>query len=453
MKKSDFCQFGIVRKTIPGKGEIFFTNSKNYPMNFNIVQYSDGQLLLFCEYRISNLLDNFEFGLFDADIFKIVGKTINGNNVDFSNLGPLIRFMPISNSNRNLIITILNSCKIGDQKLIGDSLITFDILNFLFIGPNIKTNTKDGFSISASSQFEFLYNKNIILIKQVPNYQQVLVSLTNQKGKEITSQVIIKIINDIDLYATISVTDHLCELLSIVRSTLINWVSFEVTTFDGKFIYAYYQNAVSRNFNGTELINRENYLDLKNFLETALLNIDELNNAYNLRRLARSYTETRGGPFLETRTMLLATIVEYLANIHAEKANFGPVIDENLFLKRWNTSEKSLTKMFADAFPEIDRKKTHEILIEIKRSINQRSFNERIDLLTTKLSLPSIKKEIKEFVKVRNSLVHSGSFPKEDSPFNYYKRMQHFLDQIILKLFNYSGNYYDIEHNETRNLD
>ncbi len=51
-----------------------------------------------------------------------------------------------------------------------------------------------------------------------------------------------------------------------------------------------------------------------------------------------------------------------------------------------------------------------------------------------------------------NKLAHEGSFPSDRTPAEHYQRMQHFLDRVMLRLFDYHGPYYDFEHSEFRQI-
>ena len=55
--------------------------------------------------------------------------------------------------------------------------------------------------------------------------------------------------------------------------------------------------------------------------------------------------------------------------------------------------------------------------------------------------------EIEKIVTARNKLAHEGRFSGDETPVAQYRRMQHFIDRLMLRLFDYHGSYYDIEHN------
>jgi hypothetical protein len=357
---------------------------------------------------------------------------------------PIIEFKPKYNSSDFNIIAYMNSCSIGNLSEEKGIKINFDILNFLFVGPEQLIENENNLSIIESPQMDFTYKKKVILIRRVENYKRVETLLRSQNGKEITCQLILEMTENENLEQIILLIDHICELMSIARSTLINWTSFNISAEGGKIIYSRLNNAISRNYYGNNLIDKNNYKATKLFLETGLTKIYNLPTTYNFRKLTRAYTETRGGPFLETRTMIIASTIEYLANI----VEVESCVTDNSFSKKWGLCKPAIKKILIENFPECDKEKIHDVLTEINRGLKQNSLKERVKSLSTNFGVIISDDEIKNFVSIRNSLAHSGSFPSDDMPVNYYFIMQVMLDRIMLRFFDYHGEYFDINKKE-----
>jgi hypothetical protein len=295
--------------------------------------------------------------------------------------------------------------------------------------------------------------QRIFTIEKVDSYDESVAFLEDQHGIQVTCLISTKLSIGANIEEIKTEVENLCALMSIARATLINWIAFDIVgQVDGQSIYSGYQNAITRQYSGNELIDHKDYMATKRFLEVGLGNFQNLDSLYNIRRLSRAYIDTKIGPFLETRTLIMAATLEYLANILTKKEKAEPIIKKNIFEKRWKDANESLKKVLKECFPEIIEERVDDILIGVKKGMNQKSLGERIDLLVRSLGLSFSEDERAEFVRVRNHLAHTGSFPDGDLPANYYFRMQHLLDRVLLRLFDYKGMYFDIDHKEQRSL-
>ena len=86
------------------------------------------------------------------------------------------------------------------------------------------------------------------------------------------------------------------------------------------------------------------------------------------------------------------------------------------------------------------------------RGVNRRSFSWKLNNLAKWLNIKFEPGEIERFVEIRNKLAHEGRFPEVGTPTENYKKMQHVMDRLMLKLLDYQGPYYDIEHREIREI-
>lgn len=244
--------------------------------------------------------------------------------------------------------------------------------------------------------------------------------------------------------------------MSIARGTLISWTSFNIFGSDDELpLYSVYLNPITRNYVGNALIQETPQHHTKTFLEKGFMRYKELDEDFQIRRIARAYVETRNGPFLETRTMLIGILTEYLANIQARLEGRISLMQDEEFNQVLPYIEDAINRAVEEVFDRVSKKKrerSKKAMLSKIRDFNRRPLDWKLARLAKWLELELTDKEVSNFITTRDTLVHTARFPQELQPTEYWKQMLHFLDRIILRLFDYRGPYYDIEHNRMAQL-
>jgi hypothetical protein len=394
-------KFGTLRRTFRGKGIISLSNGSELPTRFTLAQQSDGQLLLSADINLSV----WEFAASKIEVQKLTGVLLDGRVANVS--GPIFlkAVNSVTGTNKARLIAYLSNWTLGNSNFSGSALSTFEIVNFRFLGTQCEVIAKEGVERGTLSLMPLALGNRDVQLRQVSNYTEAEVALQARRGVEVTCTATTTLNSFEDMGGAVSVVDTLCDVMSVARATLISWTSFEVTASDSTPLYSQCRNSVTRRYAGTELIHRNDPHQTKRFLERGFTRCRELDQDFQMRRIARAYTETRDGPFIETRSLLIAVLAEYLAGVRV----------------RLDT-------------------------------LNHRTLSWRLNHLAKWLELNFDVDEVKRFVDTRNKLAHEGSFPSDRTPAEHYQRMQHFLDRMMLRLLDYHGAYYDFEHSEFRQI-
>ena len=260
-----------------------------------------------------------------------------------------------------------------------------------------------------------------------------------------------KIEDSTEIDAVITDVETLCDVMSVARGTLVNWTSFDVKSKQSEILFSRYRNSITRRFAGTELISSADRQSTKSFLERSFSRCQEIAPDFQIRKIAMAFTETKAGSFIESRSLLIGVLVEYIASVRARIDNRTYFLDQEVFENRWNSFKPNVLALLKLTYPEIVSKHLGAIMNNI-RGLNRRPFSWKINNLAKWLNIKFEQGEVENFVKVRNSLAHQGRFPESETPVIHYLRMQHFVDRVMLRLFDYQGSYYDIEHREVRKL-
>jgi hypothetical protein len=129
MKKNIITKFGLIKKVTKGKGKIVFKNDQEFSATLFIVQYSDGNLLLFSEFHAS-IVEILKIYYNRVGIKSATGRTTDGKVIDLSNLGVTFEYKPITGTDRVISISFINQCIVGDINSVDVGQIIFEVVNF-----------------------------------------------------------------------------------------------------------------------------------------------------------------------------------------------------------------------------------------------------------------------------------------------------------------------------------
>ena len=239
--------------------------------------------LLLRRYRMAKLLISgdinksiWDFYTEEIEVQNLTGILQDGRYVNFPGAINIKSVRTVPHSDKVRLVVYPSNCICGEKSFIGPASITFDLVNFCFVGTEFDIIKEDGRERGIRSLMSLtLGNRNIIL-KQIPDYEQVEATLKTQRNVEVTCTATTPTSNYNELDDLISTLEYLCDVMSVARATLVNWVSFEVVTSDGMPIYAHYRNSVTGRYSGFALIDRNDPQQTKNFLEKGYLKCNEL---------------------------------------------------------------------------------------------------------------------------------------------------------------------------------
>jgi len=435
-------RFGPLQKTFKGKGVMKFQDGTDASAKFTFAQLSNVDLIFTAQLDMSQ----WEFMKNETGIDGLSGFLPDKHPVTASGL--FVKYVEADTLYGKANVTgYASSIQFGKSKFEAVALISFEIVNFLFRGDEFEKKVIDG-TTKPSPFMKLLLNGREIILRQVDNYEKVEVELkAQQKVKIITCTATTTIKNSTEIEEIIGTIDTLCDVMSIARSTLISWTSYEVLSQDRFVLFSNYRNSVTRDYSGSGLIHNADTKNTRAFLEKAFMQYEILSEQYKTRQLARAYTETRKGGFIESRSMLIGVLAEYIASVQTRLDSRSNFLPAEIFDPRWKEFSSAVKTQLLNTYPEI-KSKYVSTMMNIIKGINRRPFSWKLGHLTKKLAINVEQGEIEKIVTTRNNLAHQGRFSEDETPVAQYLRTQHFIDRLILRLFDYHGPYYDIEHNK-----
>ena len=424
-----------------GEGKIAYEEGKQYECNFGIGQLFDGSIYFVtdADIIISGKL-SYIFEELDKK-FNFNGKTENGLTITFCTKGLVLVTGPI------YLVYKISLFKIETNTNDPIKKINFGLTNFLFTG-----NCNDGKELSVN-----LPNLEPITIRQLPDYDMIVKQLNDKKFINVTSELVIPLKNDTEFEKAEEISRTICYLLSICRGSKIVWMYYTCFDEKGTVICQVRKDPTIFSLSSfPELIPPDMFwIDAtKSFLEKSYqATIDYPKIEEYLGRLSDLYIDARiGSGYIDTQglksVVLMEVIVKYvLADPRFEIKEIILEDDEDL--------KMNIKNVIRSMIPD---KNIRSALYENLTNINRTPFKKLITRLCEKIELKVDESDIESFVKSRNALIHTGFFsceidnPEErqtDQPsfdtFREYRFIINFIDKIFLKLFNYSGDYCNIQ--------
>jgi hypothetical protein len=459
-------KYGKIISEYYGCGEITFENSEKYSCEFCVFQLSDGdtyfaieKLPLGTTYSIKDMDRKFSFkGITDSGLYV----TIQLNDVFI-----LKRiFLPLVYRIRRFKIVKMNANKI--------KRIKFCITNFLFEGNNAS---RDTLSLN-------LNGWTPICIQKVDDYSEKETRLKNKDFIDITSELFISLNNSSEISGAVELAHEICCLLSICRGSKLTWINYTIYDEKEEMMHQVCCSLSTRPLSELpELISSESrgINSTKKFIETGYLTVSKdpyLNKS--LLKFCNVFTEARDGRgYTELRSVRISVLMEMLKEYILENPDFeisreildktkqkrviGQIlkqckeviseqidsledieyIEEIKFASRWNLPSTELIENHNEKLDEI-RLDFYSNLAGLNRAI----FKKIITRFCEELGVPVTPYEITQFVKSRNSLIHTGNFfcksqksNVDNATWKEYQFLVYFLDKVFLKLFGYSGKY------------
>lgn len=446
MTSKDFSKFGRQRRVFKGSGLARFSDGSEVKASLSLAQLTDTQLLFIAD--VKRPIWDFMVDGLDLDSFS--GMLQDGRSVSVKGL--FIKENKEASHGRARLIGYSSHWVIGEQNFREATSISFELVNFLFLGTESETFIEGDTRRSTLSLMTLKLGDREIKLRWVAEYEQVVATLQAQHGVQVTCTATTTVKDSDELDTVVSMLDTLCDVMTVARGTLISWTSFDINIKGSELPYSRYRNSITRRFVGIELIVNTERQYTKSFLERGFSRCKEIAPGFQIRKIARAFTETRDGPFIESRSLLIGVLVEYIASVRAQIDDRTYFLDNEYFESKRYALRDIIESALINTYPEIAKKHMQAMLSSIN-GINRRSLRWKLNDLAKWLGIKFGSGEVEKFVETRNKLAHEGRFPEiGGTPIEHYQRMQHFMDRVILRLFDYHGPYYDLENSEIRQI-
>ena len=417
-------------------------NKKNQiPASIHLKQKNNGSIYPQCSLTENSL------NIFDSQIKEIKG-TSNSYNIQVN--PPIIREINLDSSGKN-------ECKIMCSKIVLHKDIPKNTnIKFRFRITNLKFIENEYYLENANTkntQLNLSINGFNIIIRRVIGYDGIIKELEYTRELEYTSDVDItaEMIIDVIIESkdkVLEIVNNVCSLLSLARSTKINWISYTLENSKGESLEIYHEDKITKSYSSLKLIGYEKPDELKKFIESTYVNYINKNYFWMFDIIIEEYIDAiKEGDYLEFRGLKLATTMEFILGKFHSNNSTEFILPEKEFNCK-NGIESSIKKAINRKLSGSIEKEKIDLILKSIKALNRPTFRDSLIKLYGNFKYPLLKEEkdkIYNFKKLRNNLVHRSSFQpfKETNSWNNFRFMLVFVGKIILMFLGYNGNYLD----------
>ncbi|MCC5940168.1 MAG: hypothetical protein JJU37_01390, partial [Balneolaceae bacterium] len=248
-----FEYYGDLEKVVQGAGELYQKDGKKHHVSFEIAKRGEEKLLF------NAIID--EVGTFDAfsllksaGLDRIEGVDSDDRKVLITGLFAKDSTVGTKTDSKVILNGYVGQCEIGEKVFSDGFIVQFELINFLFLDNEwVVKNTEKG-EKGTRSILKLNFHDFECRIEKVDDYNVIKQQLQRQGGVLKTSTLFAKIKSLSDYEFACEKIRKLCQLLSVARSTFINWGSCKVKDSGGDVIYELHGNALTRPFHGNKLI-------------------------------------------------------------------------------------------------------------------------------------------------------------------------------------------------------
>ena len=288
----------------------------------------------------------------------------------------------------------------------------FAITNFMFVGNEKEEHSTEGWR---RTDLKIKLDDVNMSFQKVEMYDSIIQSLKLNKNTEITCEVAIEVDN-LAQEEVIEIVDRVCCLLTIARGTKINWISYKLCDADGIVLGEYFVPRKTRPYADIPLV-KVDPADTVRFLRQCYPTFVDENAHYHFDDLGNFLADVHSRAFLETRCLLMFSVVEVLARRTSRNGNLRKVL-----------------RNYVDC---------HELPIQ---KCQAKKCGRKCDLCEPRCdrchNQCEDSCEIGIFVNDRNKMVHEMEFSEAYKSEVYFRNL-HLLHLMILRALDFRGEYYD----------
>ncbi len=435
-RESEIGQYGKIVASYEGHG-VLTDGSENRAASFRVVQYAHGRIEL-------------ETIVVDP-VVHIGSETLFGP-------GPNLQFKATTND--GLTLTVQDLWYIGGSTTLpvireGHARREKTVARWRFrckaIDVARDTVPEPGFVIFSLVNLELdgqrlqlqLGDEKVILYP-VADYHTLMPSVRALRGIDVTYQAVMRISSLDDLPQTQERVDALCRLLTLVRGTLITWISFKVVSDSDEFVISTHRESFTRNFGLMDLIPGSDKDSLVSFIETGFLKLPESKEVWDIDRIILAYIDSKAEQVvMEARGLQLAVCMEILRAKYLEGHDKTYILPGNVFKRALRKIKSAVKDVLTHDVTNITEGQM-EMMVDHLTGLNYYSFRAALRDMVVEVAMYGTEDErerdINKFLLMRNDLVHKGSFPStHEDAYEQYQFMDVFIGRFLLATLGFSA--------------
>ena len=292
----------------------------------------------------------------------------------------------------------------------------------------------------------------VVTISPCDEYLEVANSIKAVRGVAPTAEVLIKT-SDGSKLALERYSDFMNDLVSVFRlvtGNKVDWLYAEASeSTTGRAVERFHKDAITGPFSNTfrfrklpsGMISTIPKLNFEALAGSFFQNDHQVLDRKTLRELINYFVNTCDETsYLEARGLLAATLFDLIVLKYAEIKKAHNIMNERDF-------ERQVFPVLKEAIRNVELPgPSNELRARAREQLRgafRQSFRKRLDLLTQGLNLPFDDKKSDRVIKIRNELVHQGTYlpEKTDGPWYDQYEIMIWMNLVALcRLTGYEGN-------------
>lgn len=322
------------------------------------------------------------------------------------------------------------------------------ITNLKFSGTQ-PTTTKHGNRMSVRpSKLPLDVMGHKIFLEWAPEYKKVIQELEADRQAQVTAVLTLKALAQDPVVTSEELAEDICTIMSLASGNHVAWIETRRYDAQGRRLSSRHRASVTRTYVPHPLLDPNDGAGLQNFAREglqALRKWDEelgtetdprpLRNAIRLALDAR--TELT---YLQSRTLAAVTVIELLTSKLMTKRRTAHLVPEDVFRK----VQMAVTSVLCNTLKELVYSDTVFQSMKAKLAeLNRVTLREQLRKLIAEAGVGVDEQELDRFIKVRNSIVHTGDYDKKIglAPHEQHWAVLEFVDRLLLGLLRYQGKY------------
>jgi len=277
--------------------------------------------------------------------------------------------------------------------------------------------------LSWKTPISVIFGQYELELSPVAEYDTLVEKLRRASGIEWTANCVVRRINGgpIQPWRAVELIDSICTPLSLATGTKVTWLSYS-------------SQSGTRGHRSSKTRPHSNLLHSLGWqldLGDAITSWARVRRKPYLSRMTNYFLDAAGaGPYLETRALTAASLLDALTNHFSRQRGYDLMVDD----AAWNTARPVLRRNIRDTCRSIG------ISSKINANVNalrRHPLSDKLRRLLGDLTLPS--HPLNQVVEVRDQIVHYGGFPPNIEPFDAYRLVLWTGFAVLARLSGYSG--------------
>jgi hypothetical protein len=454
--------YGRALISYSGTGTVTWDDGSSNALTFNAAQFPDGRIVVLGHYANDNAFRWFGGGD-QSEPTGFTGVTSEGWTLTSDGNARSTNYLPKTTIEGSYAALRLNQLECSRATTLAVTDHRFGLVNFDFEGTvGVTIARPGGTHYTRGLPVTLTVGDRTIegAIVAVEGADHLHRRVMTHKSAEVLAELVVPKTDGVDGADLVGAVSDLGVALSVMRGTKVVWIyrhdfsgnQIVHTTHRSSIVKAYSPWAPLRGDHEHRAATAAFVLNGAAALSTsAVLKTDRsIVDAYLDAKVEHDYLETRAGKLALATEKLKHTFlhsgVAGVGEYAVSEATFRP-LEEDIVNAVLPILEKAV----------IPGDKAASIASEGKvRSLNRTAFRGILKALCRHASLTVPSKEIELFILCRDYLVHTGQFycqggkpeewakyPPATSQLEEFCFMISFLDRVFLKLFGYSGDYFD----------